>query len=51
MSSEKFNATMTNIDGIPVVKLDSVELFDVRRVFDCGQCFRFDPFTASRHEV
>ena len=51
MSSEKFNATMTNIDGIPVVKLDSVELFDVRRVFDCGQCFRFDPVTASRHEV
>ena len=42
---------MINIDGINAVKLDSVELFDVRRVFDCGQCFRFDPVTHSRHEV
>ena len=51
MSQTNFGATMINIDGINAVKLDSVELFDVRRVFDCGQCFRFDPVTHSHHEV
>ncbi len=44
-------ATQLNIDGISVVKLDSVELFDTGKVFDCGQCFRFDPVTDSRHSV
>ena len=51
MSLQNFTATMLTSDGINTVKLDSVELFDVRRVFDCGQCFRFDPVTHSRHEV
>lgn len=51
MSCKNFNATEINIDSINVVKLDQVELFDVRRVFDCGQCFRFDPVTNSRHET
>ena len=34
MSCKNFNATEINIDSINVVKLDQVELFDVRRVFD-----------------
>ncbi len=38
-------------NGINVVKLCGIELFDVRKVFDCGQCFRFDEVLGSRHEV
>lgn len=38
-------------NGINVVKLCGIELFDVRKVFDCGQCFRFDEVSDSRHEV
>ena len=38
-------------NGINVVKLCGIELFDVRKVFDCGQCFRFDEVLDSRHEV
>lgn len=51
MSLQNFTATEHIIDGINTVKLDSVELFDVSRVFDCGQCFRFDPVMDSAHEV
>lgn len=51
MSLQNFTATELTIDGINTVKLDSVELFDVCRVFDCGQCFRFDPVTDSAHEM
>lgn len=51
MPCKNFNPTEINIGGINVVKLDAVELFDVRRVFDCGQCFRFDPVADSRHEI
>jgi len=36
--------------GLSLVKLENVELFDVAKVFDCGQCFRFDPVTDTRHE-
>ncbi len=38
-------------NGINIIKLDGVELFDVRKVFDCGQCFRFDEVSDSRHDV
>ncbi len=38
-------------NGINIIKLDGVELFDVRKVFDCGQCFRFDEVSNSRHDV
>ncbi len=37
-------------NGLSVVRLDGVELFDVSRVFDCGQCFRFDPVSDTAHE-
>lgn len=45
------SVTQLNIDGLPVVKIDGTELFDVQKVFDCGQCFRFDPVSDSRHEA
>ena len=38
-------------NGMNIIKLDGVELFDVRKVFDCGQCFRFDEVSDSRHDV
>ena len=38
-------------NGINVVKLCGVELFDVGKVFDCGQCFRFDEVLESRHDI
>lgn len=38
-------------NGINIVRLCGVELFDVGKVFDCGQCFRFDEVSCSRHEI
>jgi N-glycosylase/DNA lyase len=32
------------------VQLDKTEYFDVSKIFDCGQCFRFDEVKNSRHE-
>jgi len=32
------------------VKLEGVEGFDVLKVFDCGQCFRFDPVRNTTHD-
>ena len=34
----------------PVTVIDGVELFDVGKTFDCGQCFRFDEVKDSIHE-
>ncbi|MBE6684910.1 MAG: DNA-3-methyladenine glycosylase 2 family protein [Ruminococcaceae bacterium] len=39
------------VNGINMIRLDGVELFDVRKVFDCGQCFRFDEVLDSRHDI
>ncbi len=33
-----------------VVKIENVTLFDVEKIFDCGQCFRFDRVEGSVHE-
>ena len=30
-------------DGTPCVRIEGIENFLVSQVFDCGQCFRFDP--------
>ena len=35
---------------LPVVRIEDVPLFDVEKVFDCGQCFRFDRVENSNHE-
>lgn len=35
---------------MPFLKIEGVELFDVGKTFDCGQCFRFDPVPGSHHE-
>ena len=33
------------------VRLDNINNFDVGKIFDCGQCFRFDPVPNSAHEA
>ena len=35
---------------IPCVKLNNVDNFDIDKIFDCGQCFRFDKVETSLHE-
>ncbi len=36
--------------GIPCVKIEGIENFDVSKIFDCGQCFRFNKLEHSVHE-
>ena len=36
--------------GVPVVIVDGVRNFDIGKIFDCGQCFRFEAVENSRHE-
>ena len=50
MTIQKYTATELSCGALSYVKVENVELFDVSKVFDCGQCFRFDRVTASRHE-
>ena len=38
------------VGKLSTVILHRVELFDVSKIFDCGQCFRFDPVMDSVHE-
>ena len=45
------NISQLTENGLPVVMAEGVELFDVGKVFDCGQCFRFDPVKDSIHET
>ena len=35
---------------IPYIKLNNVDNFDIDKIFDCGQCFRFDKVENSLHE-
>lgn len=39
------------IKNVNCVRLNSIRDFDVGKIFDCGQCFRFDPVEGSAHEV
>ena len=38
-------------NGLCTVKIEGVELLHVGKTFDCGQSFRFDPVSDSKHEV
>ena len=50
MISHKIKEEQFTVGALSVVKIDGIELFDVNKVFDCGQCFRFDRVTDSAHE-
>ena len=39
------------LDGVEYVKISGVSQLDVNKIFDCGQCFRFDPVENTSHEV
>ena len=50
MLNKIFLPTQIYIDSLPVVKIEGVEQFSVKKTFDCGQCFRFDEVLDSAHE-
>ena len=37
--------------GVEYVKISGISDLDVNKIFDCGQCFRFDPVENSPHGV
>ena len=41
--------TEFSADGQPCLQVDGLEYFDIAQIFDCGQCFRFDPVEVPRH--
>lgn len=51
MVCEKNSVVDFKSGNICAVKIENTELFDVRKTFDCGQCFRFDEVCDSIHEV
>ncbi len=44
------NITEFEADGVPAVRLDGLENFKIWQIFDCGQCFRFDPVDTPTHK-
>ena len=44
------NIRELKINGCSCVEISGVENFDVHKIFDCGQCFRFDRVEHSHHE-
>ena len=50
LTTENGSVTEILCGETPAIKIEGVELFDVGKVFDCGQCFRFDPVLNSAHE-
>ena len=39
------------VKKLSCVRLEGVENFDIGKVFDCGQCFRFDAVGNTSHEI
>lgn len=44
------NITENYICDYPYVKIEGVDHLDIGKIFDCGQCFRFDAVEESAHE-
>lgn len=44
------NAYEICLCGTYAVRIDNVPHFDVDKIFDCGQCFRFDKVTDTKHD-
>ncbi len=45
------NITEFSADGVPALRVDGLSNFNIAQIFDCGQCFRFDPTAQPRHAV
>lgn len=43
-------SAFTDADGMPSIRLEGLENFLISQIFDCGQCFRFDPIGDSSFE-
>ena len=50
MICEKYAISESYIGSLPVVTVSGLDRFDVSKVFDCGQSFRFDRVISSKHE-
>ena len=50
MISEKHAICESYTGSLPIVTVSGVDRFDVSKVFDCGQSFRFDRVVSSLHE-
>lgn len=48
--SLKLKVSEFNKNDASVVLVEGLERFDVGKIFDCGQCFRFDEVKDSRHQ-
>ena len=46
----KLNVSQFNKNGTSVVVVEGLESFDVGKIFDCGQCFRFDEVVNTAHQ-
>ena len=44
------NIRQYHLGNMPVVEIKGIELLDVGKTFDCGQCFRFDPVADTPHQ-
>ncbi len=51
MLLEKIYAEEITNGDIPSVRLKTPPLFDINKIFDCGQSFRFDRVEDSAHEI
>ncbi len=51
MLAQKICAEELCVGNLSVVKVCGLELFDINKIFDCGQSFRFDRVENSAHEI
>lgn len=49
MVTEKISVSRTD-EAMPCVKINGLSGFDISKIFDCGQCFRFDRVENSQHQ-
>lgn len=47
---ENLKITELCVGDAPAVRIEGVEQLDIGKIFDCGQCFRFDAVEGSLHE-
>ena len=45
------NSNTKHIEKMPVFRISGIKNFSVDKIFDCGQCFRFNKVQNSLHEV
>lgn len=51
IKTTELDITETREDLLPVLVIRGVRGFSVAKIFNCGQCFRFDPVKNSKHGI